>query len=49
MQERLQRDAEVIQTLQNEVTMFRQMCLNLQAEVRPVTFEALFIDCAHVY
>uniref|UniRef100_K3W9U2 Uncharacterized protein n=1 Tax=Globisporangium ultimum (strain ATCC 200006 / CBS 805.95 / DAOM BR144) TaxID=431595 RepID=K3W9U2_GLOUD len=33
MQERLQRDAEIINSLQNEVTMFRQMCLNLQAEV----------------
>ncbi|KAF1329885.1 hypothetical protein FI667_g4985, partial [Globisporangium splendens] len=32
MQERLQRDAEIINELQNEVAMFRQMCLNLQAE-----------------
>ncbi|KAE9040342.1 hypothetical protein PR003_g5021 [Phytophthora rubi] len=33
LQDQLQRSAEIINGLQNEVTMFRQMCLNLQAEV----------------
>eukprot|EP00644_Phytophthora_capsici_P002063 jgi/Phyca11/556164/estExt2_Genewise1Plus.C_PHYCAscaffold_840077 len=33
LQDQLQRSAEMINGLQNEVTMFRQMCLNLQAEV----------------
>ncbi|DAZ95845.1 TPA: hypothetical protein N0F65_009119 [Lagenidium giganteum] len=32
-QEQLKRNAEIINGLQNEVTMFRQMCLNLQREV----------------
>ncbi|KAF4323000.1 hypothetical protein BBO99_00003376 [Phytophthora kernoviae] len=32
LQDQLQRSAEIINGLQNEVTMFRQMCLNLQAE-----------------
>ncbi|CAH0481319.1 unnamed protein product [Peronospora belbahrii] len=33
LQDQLQRSSEIINGLQNEVTMFRQMCLNLQAEV----------------
>ncbi|KAL8011054.1 hypothetical protein Plhal710r2_c055g0165241 [Plasmopara halstedii] len=33
LQDQLQRSAEIISGLQNEVTIFRQMCLNLQAEV----------------
>ncbi|KAF4033819.1 hypothetical protein GN244_ATG14231 [Phytophthora infestans] len=33
LQDQLQSSAEIINGLQNEVTMFRQMCLNLQAEV----------------
>uniref|UniRef100_M4BL20 Uncharacterized protein n=1 Tax=Hyaloperonospora arabidopsidis (strain Emoy2) TaxID=559515 RepID=M4BL20_HYAAE len=33
LQDQLQRRDEIITGLQNEVTMFRQMCLNLQAEV----------------
>ncbi|TYZ67899.1 hypothetical protein PybrP1_010145 [[Pythium] brassicae (nom. inval.)] len=37
MQEQLQRDAEIIASLQDEVAMFRQMCLNLQSEVRSLT------------
>ncbi|KAL4114366.1 hypothetical protein PRIC2_014688 [Phytophthora ramorum] len=33
LQDQLQRSGEIINGLQNEVAMFRQMCLNLQAEV----------------
>ncbi|KAI9906987.1 hypothetical protein PsorP6_004697 [Peronosclerospora sorghi] len=33
LQDQLKRSADIINGLQNEVTMFRQMCLNLQAEV----------------
>ncbi|KAG7398272.1 hypothetical protein PHYBOEH_011356 [Phytophthora boehmeriae] len=33
LQDQLQHSAEIINSLQNEVTMFRQMCLNLQSEV----------------
>ncbi|OWZ21102.1 hypothetical protein PHMEG_0004397 [Phytophthora megakarya] len=32
LQDQVQRSSEIINGLQNEVTMFRQMCLNLQAE-----------------
>lgn len=37
MQEQLQRNAGVITSLQDEIAMFRQMCLNLQGEVRALT------------
>ncbi|CAI5727043.1 unnamed protein product [Peronospora effusa] len=33
LQDQLQRSAEIINGLQNEVTLFRQMCLNMQAEL----------------
>ncbi|CAI5712450.1 unnamed protein product [Peronospora destructor] len=33
LQDQLQRSAEIINGLQNEVALFRQMCLNMQAEL----------------